>query len=180
MAMNQERWRRALDPPAEFFDVGGTAAFAVAQAYRALRGYLGPDRRELGLDEGRDLVLLEVGLQEGRATAASVRARLAMSRGSVSAVLRRAEAAGYVRRVREQEDRRVVRLSLTEAGRDAAIGAASLWRSADEALAVDLWETDVEWLRRLALESRGAWLNARASAEAGEDEVGVEGERGRG
>jgi DNA-binding MarR family transcriptional regulator len=180
MAMGQERWRRALDPPAEFFDVGGTAAFAVAQAYRALRGYLGPERRELGLDEGRDLVLLEVGRQEGRATAASVRARLAMSRGSVSTVLRRAEEAGYVRRVRDGENRRVIRLSLTGEGRAAAIGAAVLWRDADVALGAELWETDVEWLRRLATAARGRWLSARAEEEAAGDATGVEAEGGRG
>jgi DNA-binding MarR family transcriptional regulator len=166
LTVDPGRLGRTLNPPPSFYDVRDTAAFAVGGAYRALRAFLGPERRELGLDEGRDLVLLEVGRLGGRATSKDLRELLGMSRGSLSAIVRRAEAAGYVRRVRDPANGRVVRIMLTDAGRVCAIGAASLWREADSVLASSFGSTNVEWLRDLALDARSAWLAGREESEA--------------
>lgn len=166
MARDPNRLWRAFHPPAEHYDVRGTAAFALTLANRALRRYVAADRFDLGLYEGRDLVMLEIARLEGRATAAELVASLGLTAGSVSTVLRRSELVGYIRRARDHEDRRVWRLSLTEDGLASAYGGAALWRAADEALRTELTDPDLEWLRVLAHEARTAWLSSRSACEA--------------
>jgi DNA-binding MarR family transcriptional regulator len=161
MAGDLERLRRAFHPPAEHYDVHGTAAFSVAQAYRGLRGLMATNRWELGLYESRDLVLLEIARLGDNATPTEIRASLGLSWKSLSTVLRRSVAAGYVERQRDRADRRVWRLRLTDVGEGSALLGARMWRAADEALREDLTEADLLWLRRLAQDARAAWLKAR-------------------
>jgi DNA-binding MarR family transcriptional regulator len=165
MSGNPERLRRAFRPPAVHYDVHGTASFALAQACRALRGILAPDRRELGLCEGRDLVLLEIARLDGQAWPKRVETALGMTSCSLSTVLRRSLAAGYVTRERDPRDGRSWRLELTETGRASARLAATMWRDADGALRSRLTSSDVVWLRHLSQEARLAWLAGEARLE---------------
>lgn len=160
MARDPERLARAFNPPAEHYDVRGTAAFALTMAHRGLRQHLWADRWELGLYEGRDLVLLEIARLVGRATPKEIQASLGMSRGSLSTVLGRSMSAGYVERERDPVDGRTWRLRLTSIGVGSALLGARMWRGADEALQTELTGSDVRWLRHLSQAARSAWLAA--------------------
>jgi MarR family transcriptional regulator, organic hydroperoxide resistance regulator len=160
MAGDPERLARAFHPPAEHYDIRGTAAFSLAQAYRGMRAWMAPERWELGLYETRDLVLLEIARLEAGATPKEVRASLGLTWQSLSTVLRRSEAAGYVARERDPSDRRRWRLRLTDTGEAVALQAAGMWRDADQALTVELGEANLSWLRRLSQDARAAFLNS--------------------
>jgi MarR family transcriptional regulator, organic hydroperoxide resistance regulator len=162
MAGDPERLARAFHPPAEHYDIRGTAAFSLTQAYRGLRAWMAPERWELGLHETRDLVLLEIARLEAGATPKEVRASLGLTWQSLSPMLRRSEAAGYVDRERDPFDRRRWRLRLTDTGEAVALHAAGMWRGADEALTLELGEANLSWLRRLSQDARTAFLNANS------------------
>jgi CRP-like cAMP-binding protein len=100
MAWDPDRVRRAFNPPPEHYDVRGTVAFALTLANRALRQYVALDRFELGLHEGRDLVMVELARRAGRATSSELATSLGLTRGTVSTLVRRSEAAGLLRRDR--------------------------------------------------------------------------------
>jgi MarR family transcriptional regulator, organic hydroperoxide resistance regulator len=159
MTGDRERLARAFHPPAEHYDIRDTAAFSLTQAYRGMRAWMAPDRWELGLYETRDLVLLELARLEAGATPTEIRESLGLTWQSLSPMLRRSEAAGYVDRERDPSDRRRWRLRLTDVGARCALQAASMWRGADEALTVELGEANLSWLRRLSQDARAAFLN---------------------
>jgi MarR family transcriptional regulator, organic hydroperoxide resistance regulator len=160
MAGDPERLARAFHPPAEHYDIRDTAAFSLTHAYRGMRAWMAPDRWELGLYETRDLVLLEIARLEAGATPKELRASLGLTWQSLSTILRRSDAAGFVDRERDPSDRRRWRLRLTDTGAQCALQAAALWRGADEALVVELGEGNLSWLRRLSQDARAAFLNA--------------------
>jgi hypothetical protein len=116
MRGNSEGLWRTFHPPPDAYNVRDTTAFALALAGRALRTFMGPDRWELGLAEGRDLVFLEIGRMDGRATPKDLRESLGVSAGSLSTVLRRAVAAEWVVRRRDPADGRTWRLALAGDG----------------------------------------------------------------
>jgi MarR family transcriptional regulator, organic hydroperoxide resistance regulator len=165
MSGNPERLRRAFRPPPAHYDVHETAAFAVARACRALRGALAADRGKLGLFEGRDLVLLEIARLDGAATPKRVEKALGMTPSSLSTVLRRSVAAGYVTRERDPDDGRSWRLGLTPTGRACARLAAKMWRDADGVLGSRLAWSDVVWLRHLSREATLAWRTGASPAD---------------
>ncbi len=162
---DRERLWRAFNPPPEHYDVRDTAPFAVTLAQRALRRSLVQGRWALGLCEGRDLVLLEIGRLDGSATSKQLRGSLGLSANSLSTVLRRSEELGYVVRDRDDGDGRSWRLSLTADGRRVAVRAAAMWREAEAALETGLSEGDVVWLRSLARRAGAAWLERVAADE---------------
>lgn len=163
---NHEYWRRMIHPPVEHYDIRRTAGFAVTVAYRALRGHLAVDRLELGVHEGQDLVLLEIGRLQGRGTAAEVRTTLGLSAGGISGVLGHLEAWGYIRRTRDPRDGRVRRLELTDRGRRSAVPLGYVWRETDRVLLRrGLTDADLLWLARLGHRAGEVW-----SAPPAEDE----------
>jgi DNA-binding MarR family transcriptional regulator len=165
MARDPERLMRAVRPPAEHFDVRGTAAFGVTLAYRALRWHLGPDRWDHGLTEGQDLVLLEIGRLGGSATASRLQEALVLRANGVSSALGFARRVDYVRRVRDSRDGRVWRLELTDRGRSAAVSAGWLWREADGVLRTSMSEADLLWLRHLVSRAKTAWGSPDAAGD---------------
>jgi len=171
MGQDRERLMRAFHPPPEHYDVRGTAPFAVTVAHRALRRFLVADRWELGLYEGRDLVLLEIGRLNGAATPKRLRESLGISANSLSAVLRRSRDAGYIQRGPAGSDGRTYRLTLTPEGAAICVPAAGMWRHAEERLDSALSPSDVVWLRSLTYRARSVWLD-------GADAVGSANEAG--
>jgi DNA-binding MarR family transcriptional regulator len=178
MGWDPDRLRRAFNPPSEHYDVRGTVAFALTLAHRAFRQYVAADRLELGLHEGRDLLLVELARMEGRATSRELASSLGVTPGTLSTVLRRSEVDGLLLRERDGCDSRVWRLSLTAEGRARAYGGAALWRSADEELGRAMSQADRSWLRVLAREAASAWGDARSEALAEPEAIGREGGRG--
>lgn len=160
MVRDRERLWRALNPPPEHYDVRDTAGYGLVAAHRALRGLFAEDRWELGLCEGRDLVLLEIARLDGRGTPKQIRASLGMSGGSLSTVLARSVAAGYVVREADPRDGRTFRLGLTGTGQASARMAAIMWRDADRALERALSPEEVGSLRGLLRGARSSWRAA--------------------
>src|SRR5262245_30892364 len=72
----------------------------------------------LGLNR-RDLRCLSVLSQVGALTASALADAAGVTRGAMTTALDRLEAAGFARRVRNQDDRRSVRVEMTEAAKRA-------------------------------------------------------------
>ena len=96
-----------------------------------------------------------------------IAAQLLNSPSGTTRIADRLEAAGLITRETPRDNRRVVRVTLTERGRRALEKADTVFREAlHEAFAAHLSEADMNDLRRLMrklLEGNGAWSEARCS-----------------
>lgn len=92
---------------------------------RAMTAAYRPLLSALGLTYPQYLVLLSL-WEAGPQTVTGLGARLSLDSGTLSPLLKRLEAAGYLQRVRQQSDERAVEVSLTQAGADLQRQAADL------------------------------------------------------
>jgi DNA-binding MarR family transcriptional regulator len=92
------------------------ACFALYSASRAVTDVYRPLLADLGLTYPQYLVLLVLWESEPR-TVRDVGSALALDYGTVSPLLKRLEAGGFVERRRDARDERTVTVHLTEAGR---------------------------------------------------------------
>jgi DNA-binding MarR family transcriptional regulator len=90
--------------------------FALYSASRALTRAYGPLLGPLGLTYPQYLVMLVLWEGDGLSVR-ELGERLALDSGTLTPLLKRLEEADYVQRKRDAEDERVVRVSLTRAGR---------------------------------------------------------------
>ena len=90
--------------------------FALYSASRAMTAAYRPLLAELNLTYPQYLVLLVL-WEEGRTTVGRLGERLQLDSGTLSPLLKRLEANGFVRRERSLDDERSVRVTLTPAGR---------------------------------------------------------------
>lgn len=88
------------------------AFYSVSHAFsRAYRQFLDP----LGLTYPQYVVLLVLWEQDGL-TVKEIGDRLFLDSGTLTPLLKRLESAGHIRRARDKQDERQVRISLTETG----------------------------------------------------------------
>lgn len=73
--------------------------------------------RALGFSSISDFAVLEILLHKGTLPVNEIGRRVMLTSGSITAAVDRAEKRGYVERRHQAEDRRVVEVSLTDAGR---------------------------------------------------------------
>ena len=90
--------------------------FALYSASRAMTAAYRPVLDELNLTYPQYLVLLVL-WEEGRATVCGLGERLQLDSGTLSPLLKRLDANGFVRRERSSTDERSVDVTLTAAGR---------------------------------------------------------------
>ena len=90
--------------------------FALYSASRAMTAAYRPILTELNLTYPQYLVLLAL-WEEGRATVGRLGERLQLDSGTLSPLLKRLEANGFIRRERSITDERLVEITLTPAGR---------------------------------------------------------------
>lgn len=90
--------------------------FALYSASRAMTAAYRPILTELNLTYPRYLVMLVL-WEEQRVTVRRLGERLQLDSGTLSPLLKRLEANGYVRRERSADDERLVDVTLTPAGR---------------------------------------------------------------
>jgi MarR family transcriptional regulator, organic hydroperoxide resistance regulator len=90
--------------------------FALYSASRAMTAAYRPILGELNLTYPQYLVMLVL-WEEGRITVGRLGERLQLDSGTLSPLLKRLEANGFVRRERSPADERTVLVSLTPAGR---------------------------------------------------------------
>ncbi|WP_285029616.1 MarR family transcriptional regulator [Mycolicibacterium sp. lyk4-40-TYG-92] len=96
--------------------------FALYSASRAMTAAYRPILSELNLTYPQYLVLLVL-WEEDRVTVGRLGERLQLDSGTLSPLLKRLEANGFIRRERSQQDERQVEVSLTPAGRKLEAGA---------------------------------------------------------
>jgi DNA-binding MarR family transcriptional regulator len=89
--------------------------FALYSASRAMTAAYRPILTELNLTYPQYLVLLVL-WEEGRITVGGLGERLQLDSGTLSPLLKRLEANGFVRRERSSDDERLVDVTLTPAG----------------------------------------------------------------
>jgi MarR family transcriptional regulator, organic hydroperoxide resistance regulator len=90
--------------------------FALYSASRAMTAAYRPILSELNLTYPQYLVLLVL-WEEGRVTVGRLGERLQLDSGTLSPLLKRLEANGFIRRERSLQDERQVEVTLTPAGR---------------------------------------------------------------
>jgi DNA-binding MarR family transcriptional regulator len=90
--------------------------FALYSASRAMTAAYRPILTELNLTYPQYLVMLVL-WEEGRVTVGRLGERLQLDSGTLSPLLKRLEANGFVRRERSPADERLVEVTLTPAGR---------------------------------------------------------------
>ena len=90
--------------------------FALYSASRAMTAAYRPILTELNLTYPQYLVLLVL-WEDGRATVGRLGERLQLDSGTLSPLLKRLEANGFIRRERSRADERLVEITLTPAGR---------------------------------------------------------------
>jgi MarR family transcriptional regulator, organic hydroperoxide resistance regulator len=90
--------------------------FALYSASRAMTAAYRPLLDELKLTYPQYLVLLVL-WEEGRTTVGRLGERLQLDSGTLSPLLKRLEANGFIRRQRSRDDERTVHVTLTPAGR---------------------------------------------------------------
>ena len=90
--------------------------FALYSASRAMTAAYRPILTKLNLTYPQYLVLLAL-WEEGRATVGRLGERLQLDSGTLSPLLKRLEANGFIRRERSRADERLVEITLTPAGR---------------------------------------------------------------
>jgi DNA-binding MarR family transcriptional regulator len=100
------------------------ATYAVAHAFnRFYKPLLDP----LGLTYPQYIVLLVL-WQTDNLTVKEIGQRLYLDSGTLTPLLKRLEAAGIVRRIRDAQDERQVRVRLTPKGRELRAPVAAVWR----------------------------------------------------
>jgi MarR family transcriptional regulator, organic hydroperoxide resistance regulator len=90
--------------------------FALYSASRAMTSAYRPVLTEMNLTYPQYLVMLVL-WEEGRVTVGRLGERLALDSGTLSPLLKRLEANGFVRRERSLDDERLVDVTLTPAGK---------------------------------------------------------------
>jgi DNA-binding MarR family transcriptional regulator len=89
--------------------------FAIYSAAHAFNGVYKPLLDSIGLTYPQYLVMLVLWERDGR-TVKEIGAELYLDSGTLTPLLKRLEAAGHVRRVRDMKDERQVRIMLTPQG----------------------------------------------------------------
>lgn len=90
--------------------------FALYSASRAMTAAYRPVLTEMNLTYPQYLVMLVL-WEEGRVTVGRLGERLQLDSGTLSPLLKRLEANGFVQRERSRDDERLVEVTLTPAGR---------------------------------------------------------------
>jgi MarR family transcriptional regulator, organic hydroperoxide resistance regulator len=114
--------------PFESLKLGNQLCFAVYAADHAFTAAYKPLLDPLGLTYPQYLVLLVLWEEEGLSVK-EIGQRLHLDSGTLTPVLKRLEKAGFVRRRRDDQDERQVRVDLTDKGRETRAGALEVPRS---------------------------------------------------
>ncbi|WP_322885341.1 MarR family transcriptional regulator [Sinorhizobium medicae] len=123
----------------EALALGQQLCFAVYSAAHAFNRAYKPLLDRFGLTYPQYLVLLAL-WQQDRMTVKRIGEELGLDSGTLSPLLKRLEAAGYVRRARDAADERQVIVSLTQGGRDLKAEAFGILRDIGNASGCSLEE----------------------------------------
>ncbi|MEU9064587.1 MarR family transcriptional regulator [Streptomyces sp. NPDC048430] len=121
----------------------GRLSYAIFQLARAHRGHAAAMLRALNLHPGQELLLMQLYDRDGQ-TQAELLERAGLDHSTVSKSLRRMQEAGLLAREPAPHDRRVMVVTLTDAGRALREPIAGMWRALEEISVRDLTPDQVE------------------------------------
>jgi DNA-binding MarR family transcriptional regulator len=107
---------KAATDPVSLLKLDNQLCFAVYAAAQAFTATYKPLLQPLGLTYPQYLTMLVLWEEDGL-TVSAIGARLGLDSGTLTPLLKRLEAAGFVSRARDAADERQVRIALTPAGR---------------------------------------------------------------
>jgi DNA-binding MarR family transcriptional regulator len=119
----------------------GPVGYALAHAVRAHRADLTHRLALLGLHPGQELIVVDLHGHPG-STQTELVARMGIEQPTIAKAVSRMERSGFVERVQDDADRRVVRLRLTEQGEAAVESVLEAWSDAEAVIARRLSEAD--------------------------------------
>lgn len=148
-ARRSRRPKRGTWPaPAPFADVTGPIVHTIYRISRKNRAVIGNLLRPIGLFPGQEILLMQLWESDGRSQADLVEA-LGVDHSTVTKMLQRLEAAGMVVRRPSSQDRRVMLVSLTEAGRRLRGEIERTWQELERRTTAHLSDRDREQLLQL-------------------------------
>ncbi|MFE1926376.1 MarR family winged helix-turn-helix transcriptional regulator [Streptomyces asoensis] len=121
----------------------GRLSYAVFQLARAHRGHAAAMLRALNLHPGQELLLMQLFDRDGQ-TQGELLERAGLDHSTVSKSLRRMQEAGLLTREPAAHDRRVMVVSLTDAGRALREPIADMWRTLERISVCDLTPEQVD------------------------------------
>lgn len=144
-----------------------TITFRLAQTARAARGRSGSHLARIGLHPGQDSVLKTLSEQDGLSMSQLAQS-LAVQPPTVTKMVSRLAAQGYVERKASKGDGRQAHVYLTQQGRDAIVDIDKGWKRLEKEALAGLDDKDVKRLRKLL---RQIERNLSAIPEDGEDDA---------
>ncbi|MFJ4834720.1 MarR family winged helix-turn-helix transcriptional regulator [Streptomyces sp. NPDC088747] len=121
----------------------GRLSYAIFQLARTHRGHAAAMLRALNLHPGQELLLMQLFDRDGR-TQAELLERAGLDHSTVSKSLRRMQEAGLLTRAPAPHDRRVMVVSLTDAGRALREPIADMWRTLEQISVRDLTPEQID------------------------------------
>ncbi len=110
----------------------GRLSYAIFQLARAHRAYAARLLRDLGLHPGQELLLMQLLDRDGQ-TQSELLAAVGLDHSTVSKSLGRMQEAGLLTREPAEHDRRAMRVSLTDKGREMRGDLEEMWTELDRA-----------------------------------------------
>lgn len=147
-----------------------TITFRLAQTARAARGRSGSHLTRIGLHPGQDSVLKTLSEQDGLSMSQLAQS-LAVQPPTVTKMVSRLAAQGYVERRASKGDGRQAHVYLTQQGRDAILDIDKGWKRLEKEALAGLDDKDVKRLRKLL---RQIERNLSAIPEDSEDDIADE------
>lgn len=144
-----------------------TITFRLAQTARAARGRSGSHLTRIGLHPGQDSVLKTLSEQDGLSMSQLAQS-LAVQPPTVTKMVSRLAAQGYVERKASMGDGRQAHVYLTQQGRDTILAIDKGWKRLEKEALAGLDDKDIKRLRKIL---RQIERNLSAIAEDGEDDV---------
>jgi DNA-binding MarR family transcriptional regulator len=130
------------------FNFKKSVTFRLAQAAKAHRARAGSHLARIGLHPGQETVLKILAEADGQ-TMSQLAATLAVQPPTVTKMVTRLSAQGFLRRATSEADGRLARVFLTEEGRALVATIDSSWKRLEREALVGLDEKDRKKLRKL-------------------------------
>ena len=133
----------------------------VSKLCKGMQALREQELRAIGLHRGQASILWQLRRGEG-VTQVDLAGRLDLTRASITSTLSRMEERGWVRRAADPKDRRVLRVHLTEAGKQLAEELTSILRRIEDRLTSDLDEDEVAELLTTLRDTHARLAGGRA------------------
>ena len=130
------------------FNHNKSVTFRLAQAAKAMRARSGSHLMRIGLHPGQELVLKVLSVADGQ-TMSQLAQALGVQPPTVTKMVTRLSAQGYVRRETSEEDGRRARVFLNDAGRELIQSVDKAWKRLEREAMAGLADKDRKKLKKL-------------------------------